>query len=113
MKCESETCNIEENATHSCGSEMECQCDCGCETADPAKQSMERWHKAFHDAMYQAYVERLKKRIETMLGPTLDKAADAMMETAVKIFEAKVTESQSKKEFESKLQKIISETSRR
>ena len=72
MKCESGTCNTEEDATCSCASEMECN-DCGCGTVDPVKQSMELLHKAFHDALYQAHVERLKKRIDASFGPTLEK----------------------------------------
>ena len=113
MECKSGTCNMEEDATCSCDcSETECS-DCGCETADPVKQSMELLHKAFHDALYQAHVERLKKRIDASFGPALDKGADAMIETAAKIWQSKLTQSESKKELESKLQKILSETSRR
>ena len=111
MECKTGTCNIED-ATCSCTSEMECS-DCGCETADPVKQSMELWHKAFHDALYQAYVERLKKRIDASFGPSLDKGADAVIEAAAKVWQSKSVQSESKKELESKLQKIISETNRR
>ena len=112
MKCESGTCNTEEDATCSCASEMECN-DCGCGTVDPVKQSMELLHKAFHDALYQAHVERLKKRIDASFGPTLDKGADAMIETAAKVWQSMLVQSEGKKELESKLQKIFSETSRR
>ncbi len=114
MECKSGTCEIDEHATCSCESEMQCNdCDCGCGSADPVKQSMELLHKAFHDALYQAHVERLKKRIDASFGPSLDKGADAMIETAAKIWQSMVVQSESKKELESKLQKIISETSRR
>lgn len=113
MECKSGTCNIED-ATCSCTSEMHCSdCDCGCETVDPVKQSAELLHKAFHDALYQAHVERLKKRIDSSFGPTLDKGADAMIETAAKIWQSMLVQSEGKKELESKLQKILSETSRR
>ena len=103
---------MEEDATCSCTSEMECS-DCGCGTVDPVSQSMELLHKAFHDALYQAHVERLKKRIDASLGPSLDKAADAMIETAAKVWQSTVVQSEAKKEPESKLQKILSETSKR
>ena len=103
---------MEEDATCSCTSEMECS-DCGCGTVDPVSQSMELLHKAFHDALYQAHVERLKKRIDASLGPSLDKAADAMIETAAKVWQSTVVQSEAKKELESKLQKILSETSKR
>ena len=110
MECKTGTCNMEEDAT--CASEMECS-DCGCGTADPVKQSMELLHKAFHDALYQAHVERLKKRIDSSFGPSLDKAADAMIETAAKVWQSTLVQSEAKKELESKLQKIFSESSKR
>lgn len=103
---------MEEDATCSCTSETECS-DCGCGTADPVKQSMELLHRAFHDALYQAHVERLKKRIDASFGPSLDKAADAMIETATKVWQSMLVQSEGKKELESKLQKIFSETSRK
>ncbi|HXU95297.1 MAG TPA: hypothetical protein VFP45_02565 [Candidatus Nitrosotalea sp.] len=103
---------MEENATCSCTSEMECD-DCGCGTVDPVRQSMELLHKAFHDALYQAHVERLKKRIDASFGPSLDKGADAMIETAARVWQSIVVQSEAKKELESKLQKILSETSKR
>jgi uncharacterized membrane protein YheB (UPF0754 family) len=104
---------MEEDAMCSCNcSEMECN-DCGCGTADPIKMSMEMLHKAFHDAMYQVHVERLKKRIDASFGPSLDKSADAMIETAGKVWQSMLMQSEGKKELESKLQKIFSETSRR
>ena len=101
-----------EEATCSCTSETECN-DCGCGTVDPVKQSMELLHKAFHDALYQAHVERLKKRIDASFGPALDKGADAMIEAAAKVWQSNVAQSEAKKELESKLQKILSETSKR
>ena len=103
---------MEENATCSCTSEMECN-DCGCGMADPVRQSMELLHKAFHDALYQAHVERLKKRIDTSFGPSLDKGADAMIEAVAKVWQSTVVQSDAKKELELKLQKILSETSKR
>jgi uncharacterized membrane protein YheB (UPF0754 family) len=112
MECKSGTCNMEEDATCSCTSEMECN-DCGCGTDDPIKQSMELLHKAFHDALYQAHVERLKKRIDASFGPSLDKATDAMIETAAKVWQSMLMQSEGKKDLESKLQKIFSETIRK
>ena len=113
MECKSGICNVEEHATCSCDcSEMECN-DCGCGSADPIKMSMEMLHKAFHDALYQAHVERLKKRIDASFGPTLDKSADAMIETAGKVWQSMLMQAEGKKELESKLQKIFSEAGRR
>ena len=113
MECKSGTCDVEEHATCSCDcSEMECD-ECGCGSADPVKMSMTLLHKTFHDAVYQAYVERLKKRIDANFGPNLDRAADAMTETAGKIWQSLIVQAESKKELESKLQKIFSESSKR
>lgn len=112
MECKTGTCNMEEDATCSCTSEMECS-DGGCGTVDPVRQSMKLLHKAFHDALYQAHVERLKKRIDASFGPSLDKGADAMIETAAKVWQSALVQSEAKKELESKLQKILSETSKR
>ena len=112
MECKSGTCNMEEEATCSCNcSESECS-DCGCESVDPISKSMESLHKAFHDAMYQVQVERLKKRIDANFGPTLDKTADAMIETASKVWQSMIMHAEGKKEFEAKLQKIYSEARR-
>ncbi|MDE1815908.1 MAG: hypothetical protein KGI11_05055 [Thaumarchaeota archaeon] len=113
MECKSGTCDVEEHATCSCDcSEMECN-DCGCGSSDPVKMSMAMLHKAFHDAMYQVHVERLKKRIDANFGPGLDKAADAMIETAGKVWQSMLVQAEGKKELESKLQKIFSESSKR
>ncbi len=111
MKCESERCDIE-HATCSCSSEMECG-GCGCESEDPINRVISEWHQAFHDAVHEAQVERLKKRIEANFGPTMDKIADAMVETASKVFQSMLVQSESKKELGAKLQKIFSETGRR
>lgn len=112
MECKTGTCNMGENATCSCNSEVECG-DCGCGTVDPVRQSIELLHRAFHDALYQTHVERLKKRIDASFGPSLDKAADAMIETATKIWQSTLIQSEAKQELELKLQKIFSETSKR
>ncbi|MDE1766989.1 MAG: hypothetical protein KGI27_12080 [Thaumarchaeota archaeon] len=111
MECKSETCDIE-HATCSCSSDAECH-DCGCGSGDPISRVVSEWHGAFHDALHEAQVERLKKRIDANFGPTMDKIADAMFETASKVFQSMLVQSESKRELESKLQKIFSETGRR
>lgn len=114
MECTTETCNIEKNATCQCSSEMSSQdCPCCCNTIDPVQHAMVMWHKAFFDAMHEAQVERLKKRIDSTFGPTMDKVADAVIESFGKIWQSMLLQSEGKKELESKLQKIFSETSRK
>jgi len=80
---------------------------------DPIEISMRMWHKSFFQAMHEAQVERLKKRIESAFGPTMDKAADAAIESFGKTWQSMLLQSEGQKEFASKLQKIYSETSRR
>jgi len=80
---------------------------------DPIEISMIMWHKAFFQAMHEVKVERMKKRIEAAFGPTLDKSADATIESFGKIWQSMLLQSEGKKELASKLQKIYSETSRR
>ncbi|MGQ0638244.1 MAG: SEC-C metal-binding domain-containing protein [Nitrososphaerota archaeon] len=113
MECTTESCNMEKNATCPCGSDKPYQECCGCQTVDPIEQTMMMWHKAFFQALHEAQVERLKKRIESGFGPIMDKSADAVFEAIGKVWNSMLTQSEAKKELASKLQKIFSETSRR
>jgi hypothetical protein len=80
---------------------------------DPVEHAKEMWHKSFFQAMHEAQVERLKKRIETAWGPTMDKAADAAVESFGKFWQSMLLQAEAKKEFEAKLQKIFSESGKR
>jgi len=76
---------------------------------DPIEISMKMWHKAFFQAMHEVHVEKLKKRIESAWGPSMDKAADAAIESFGKVWQSMQLQSEAKNEFASKLQKIYSE----
>jgi uncharacterized protein YchJ len=104
---------METHATCACGSSKPYSECCGCETMDPVEISMKMWHKAFFQAMHEVHVEKLKKRIESTWGPSIDKSADAAIESFGKIWQSMLLQSEGKKELASKLQKIYSETSRR
>ena len=104
---------MEGHATCECGSGKSYDDCCGCQTMDPVEISMRMWHKAFFQAMHEVHVEKLKKRIESAWGPTIDKSADAAIESFGKMWQSMQLQSEGKKEFASKLQKIISETNRR
>ena len=104
---------METNATCACGSGKSYEECCGCQTMDPIEISMRMWHKSFFQAMHEAQVDRLKKRIESAWGPSMDKAADAAIESFGKMWQSMQLQSEGQKEFASKLQKIYSETSRR
>lgn len=80
---------------------------------DPVQHAMMAWHKAFFAAHHDAMAERMRKRIESSYGPTMDKAADAVFEAIGKVWSTMLTQSEAKKEVASKLQKIFSETNRK
>ena len=58
-------------------------------------------------------IEKLKKRIEATNGPTMDKVADALIETIGKEWQAMIQKSTAKKELHEKLAKIMSEASQK
>ncbi len=96
-----------------CGSSKPYEQCCGCETMDPVQHAMIAWHKAFFAAHHDAMAERMRKRIESAEGPTMDKSAEAVFEAIGKVWSSMLTQSEAKKEVASKLQKIFSETNRR
>lgn len=96
-----------------CGSEKPYEQCCGCEPADPTQISMKSWHNSFFAALNQAQVDRLRKKIESSFGPTLDKEADAVIEAVGKVWSSMITLSDAKKELAAKLQKIHSESNKR
>ncbi len=78
---------------------------------DPVEHAKQGWHKAFFQAMHEAHVERLRKRIESLWGSSLDEAADAVIESFGKYWQSMVNQSEAKKELDSKFRKIFSEAS--
>lgn len=113
MECNTETCKMETDATCACGSNRPYEECCGCESPDPIQHAMIAWHKAFFAAHHEAMKERMRKRIESSFGPTMDKAADSVIETVGKVWNSMLVQSEAKKDLASKLQKLFSETSRR
>lgn len=86
MECTAESCKMENAECCACGSNKPYEECCGCETMDPIQHAMIGWHKAFFAAHHEAMVERMRKRIETTYGPTMDKAADAVFEAVGKVW---------------------------
>lgn len=116
MECTSESCSMEKGATCPCGSGKSYHECCGsecCQVMDPIEHAKEMWHKAFFQAMHEAHVERLRKRIESAWGPTMDKSADAVIESFGKIWQSMVLQSEAKNELTTKLQKVFSEASKK
>ena len=121
MECECESCGMEKHsmekgATCGCGSGRSyhecCGSDC-CQIMDPVEHTKEAWYNAFFQAMNEAQVERLRKRIEATWGPNMDKVADAAIESFGKFWQSILLQSEAKKEFEAKLQRIFSEASKK
>ena len=113
MECTDGTCKIENTENCACGSSKSYDQCCGCETMDPIQHALMAWHKAFFAAHHDAMTERMRKKIETAYGPTMDKAADAVFEAIGKMWSSMLTQSEAKKEVASKLQKIFSEANRK
>jgi hypothetical protein len=80
---------------------------------DPVEHARQEWHKAFFQALNEAHVERLRKRIETAWGPSMDKVADAVIESFGKYWQSMIMQSEAKKELDAKMQKIFSDSSRK
>lgn len=117
-----------ENTHESCATEGRTSCDCrsmsshencGCNQMSSHGQCGDEHHshsmtkmykRAFMDAMYQAQVERIRKRIDAKMGSTLDKMADATVESFGKMWQYKMAKIEAGQELESRLEKIMSET---
>jgi len=80
---------------------------------DPYEMVMAMWHKASFEAYSELMVEKLKKRIESANGPTMDKVADALTESMGKEWQAMIQKSSAKKELHEKLAKIMNEASQK
>ena len=80
---------------------------------DPFEMAMQMWHRASFAAYSELMIEKLKKRIEAATGPTMDKVADALIETIGKEWQAMIQKSTAKKELHEKLAKIMSEASQK
>ena len=74
---------------------------------------MGMWHKASFTAYSELMIEKLKKRIEAVNGPVMDKVADAIMESMGKEWQAMIQKSTAKKELHEKLAKIFHEGSQK
>jgi hypothetical protein len=124
---------------HECGpSEDSCECFChpgarscpGCEpmhgsyktgrmmeggrsgmSMNPAQVLVPLWYKAFFTAQSELMVEKIKKRIDAAYGPTMDKLAEAFMESMGKQWQAMLQKTSANQEFQEKLTKILGEAS--
>ena len=117
-----ESCRMEGGSRCSCGSMPSHEhCSCGRMSSHGYggygeghhPHSVTRMYKhAYMDALYQAQVERIRKRIDAKFGPTLDKMADAVVESFGKMWQSKMAKIEARHELDAKLERILSETSK-
>jgi hypothetical protein len=118
-----ESCRTEGGGRCGCGSmpshencsysQMSSHGQCGCIDGSHHSHSVTRMYKrAYMDALYQAQVERIRKRIDAKFGATLDKMADAVVESFGKMWQSKMAKMEARQDLETKLRRILSETSK-
>jgi len=114
-----ESCKMEGGARCGCGSMssheqcgsglMSSHGDCGCGGGHRPHSITRMYKHAYMDALYQAQVERIRKRIDAKFGTTLDKMADAVVESFGKMWESKMAKIQAAQDLDAKLKTILSE----
>jgi hypothetical protein len=117
-----ESCRSEGGARCGCGSmsshehhdsgHMSSHGECGCGEGHHSHSMTKMYKHAYMDALYQAQVERIRKRIDAKFGTTLDKMADAVVESFGKMWESKMAKIEAWQGLESKLRTILSEKSK-
>ena len=95
-----------------CGYHQHYHNPCGCGGEQGSSNESKIYKHAFFEAMHQAKVEHIRKRIEATMGPTLDKTAEAIVDSLGKIWQSKMQVAEVMKELESKLKRIISEATK-
>lgn len=87
--------------------EAKCGCLCGqspCQ--DPVACGAKMWVGAFFQAMNAVQVDILKAKIQKVWGPTMDKAADAALETVGTVWQSSLASARAKEGFREKLGKL-------
>jgi hypothetical protein len=70
---------------------------------------MMMWHKAAMEALLELKKEKIKEKLAQVLGPAIDKGADAVIDAMHKKITAAVQGSASEQELRAKLSSIMSE----
>jgi hypothetical protein len=113
-----ESCRMEGGARCGCGPDRPTDCGCdqmsshghgGCDDGHHSHSMTRMYKHAYMDALYQAQVERIRKRIDAKSGPRLDKMADAVVESFGKMWQSKMAKIEAGQELEAKLRMILSE----
>ncbi len=113
-------CNTE------CSDEKTDNCNCDCTTCDtnscccissnqqnncvdPTSTTKIMLGKAFYTALMEIQVEKIKKKIESEWGNTLDKTTDVIVQTMKKQWQADISKSESSKELYRELENIFNQ----
>lgn len=110
MGCDEEGCGCSSNENHQHGSMQYNGCNCpGCTGGDPMEFMMTMWHKAAMEAMIEVKKDKLKAKMEAVWGDTIDKSADAMLESMGKTMAAIMQKSSAEGELKNKLASIMAQ----
>ncbi len=118
----------ENQCDYDCSEEKTSSCDCNgtnCSTnscccssqnhenkcvTDPITTTKYMLEKAFYTALMEVQVEKIKKKIESEWGDTLDRTTNAILQTMTKQWQADVSKLESSKELYHELENIFSKT---
>ena len=103
--CNDDNCNINSCCCSSQNSENNC--------TDPITTTKYMLEKAFYTALMEVQVEKIKKKIESEWGNTLDRTTEVIVQTMTKQWQADVSKVESSKELYHELENIFSKKIRR
>ena len=113
-------CNDSDEKMSSCGcNEESCSTKTSCcsstnhghSCSDPVSTTKYMLEKAFFKALMEVQVEKIKKKIESQWGSTLDKTSDAIVQSMSKQWQADISKAEASKELYQELEKIFSKKS--
>jgi uncharacterized membrane protein YheB (UPF0754 family) len=98
--CNGDNCNINSCCCSSQNSENN--------YTDPITTTKNMLEKAFYTALMEVQVEKIKKKIESEWGNTLDRTTEVIVQTMTKQWQADVSKVESSKELYHELENIFS-----
>jgi hypothetical protein len=98
--CNGDNCNINSSCCSSQNSENN--------YTDPITTTKNMLEKAFYTALMEVQVEKIKKKIESEWGNTLDRTTEVIVQTMTKQWQADVSKVESSKELYHELENIFS-----
>ena len=112
MECNDNSCSTEQSSSGCCDTKSGCECP-SCTGGNPIDFVVMMWHKAAMAAMLELKKERIKVRLESSFGESLDKGADAMVEAIGKKMQAAVAGSTIESDLRAKLTAILNDAMRK